>query len=83
MLILTFRHKFEQCLNHIKALIFIEGVASTVINYKSISFYQKLYKKRILCSNYAEFLTNVPKISETARAAMEADLTLEEPTLYS
>ena len=31
-----------------------------------------------LSSNYAEFLTNVPKISEAARAAMEADLTLEE-----
>ena len=41
-------------------------------------FYQKLYKKRIFCSDYAEFLTNVPKISEAARAAMEADLTLEE-----
>ena len=41
-------------------------------------FYQKLYKKRILSNNYDEFLTNVPKISEAARAAMEADLTLEE-----
>ena len=40
-------------------------------------FVQKLYKKE-LNSNYAEFLTNVPKISEAARAAMEADLTLEE-----
>ena len=39
---------------------------------------KKLYKKRNLCDNYAEFLTNVPKISEAARAAMEADLTLEE-----
>ena len=25
-------------------------------------FYQKLYKKRNLCSNYGEFLDNVPKI---------------------
>ena len=31
-----------------------------------------------MSSNYAEFLTNVPKKSEAARAAMEADLTLEE-----
>ena len=35
-------------------------------------------KKRNLSSNYGKFLTNVPKISEAARAAMEADLTLEE-----
>ena len=41
-------------------------------------FYQKLYKKRNLSNNYEEFLTYVPKISEAARAAMEADLTLEE-----
>ena len=41
-------------------------------------FYQKLYTKRNLCNNYGEFLDNVPKISEAARAAMEADLTLEE-----
>ena len=41
-------------------------------------FYQKLYKKRNLCNNYGEFLDNVPKISEAARAAMETDLTLEE-----
>ena len=41
-------------------------------------FYQNLYKKRNLCNNYAEFLTNVTKISGAAKAAMEADLTLEE-----
>ena len=41
-------------------------------------FYQNLYKKRNLFNNCAEFLTNVPKISGAARAAMEADLTLEE-----
>ena len=41
-------------------------------------FYQKLYKKGNFSSNYAEFLTNAPKISEAARAPMEADLTLEE-----
>ena len=34
--------------------------------------------KRVLNSDYTDFLTNVPKISEASRAAMEADLKLEE-----
>ena len=57
-----------------------EGTATDkkTIMEKVKGFYQKLYKKRILSNNYDEFLTNVPKISEAARAAMEADLTLEE-----
>ena len=42
------------------------------------TFYQKLYTKRNLSNNYGEFLDNVPKISDAARAAMEADITLEE-----
>ena len=50
----------------------------TTIMEKVRGIYQKLNKKRQLSSNYADFLTNVPKINEAARAAMETDLTLEE-----
>ena len=42
------------------------------------AFYQKLYKRRVLNNNYGEFLDNLPKVSDASKAAMEADLTLEE-----
>ena len=41
-------------------------------------FYQSLYTKKHLNNNYSEFLDNLPKVSEASKAAMEADLTLEE-----
>ena len=42
------------------------------------AFYQKLYKRRVLNNNYDDFLANLPKVSDASKAAMEADLTLEE-----
>ena len=41
-------------------------------------FYQSLYTKKQLNNNYSEFLDNLPKVSDASKAAMEADLTLEE-----
>ena len=32
----------------------------------------------MLNNNYGEFLDNLPKVSDASKAAMEADLTLEE-----
>ena len=40
------------------------------------NFYQKLYKKEYQTKSI--FLENLPKVSEASKAAMEADLTLEE-----
>jgi hypothetical protein len=39
------------------------------------TFYQNLYKKKISNTNYSEFLTNYPKISEASKeGANESEL---------
>ena len=41
-------------------------------------FYQNLYTKKQLNNNCSEFLDNLPNVSDASKAAMEAELTLEE-----
>ncbi len=42
------------------------------------NIYQKLFKKKTLNTDYKEFLSNNPKISEASKESMKADLTQEE-----